>query len=652
MSTPSTRTWERAIEGVLCLGALALASAAVLPGLHVPGWLPPLAEILAALVIALSVWAATGRAALSAFCAGYGTCLGLWTIWAEASRVWDWGVLTAWLLGMIIACPAAGHALAPGRPGPRALPAGEAGGPDPAEEARREEMARFEHMFSKVSCDGVQVLDLSQERAGRVLRLQLPRSGQVTLSTLEAAAQRIEVILQLRPGAVEFETASNSSDIVMRLRETEVLAESARLRPEVRASTINEPFAVGIQEDGSLLKISLRELHLFIGGTTGSGKSNLINVLLAQLSYCVDTLIWVIDMKGGRTAKPWLQAWIEGKADAPAIDWVATTRDEAALMMKAFNDAIITRANSGIGGSKITPSAGMPQIILICDEMASLFGAQRGTRSEVGEGAVTNLKFIKMAEEGVQMARSEAVTSIWATQRGTVDMSGSGTLKSLCKLRLALGAASENELRWVIPDARMSVKVLAAMATTPGIGVAAVGRTASMLSKFFLHDHIDGQCSDGGNDGCVPSCPVYQTAIDVGSIRPRLDPVTAEGLGSAYADRWQRAEHLLRRPVPAGATAVLGPVDTREFEGIIGASFSEDPEKKVNPVRRRVRDLLRSRGVRGATPKWLMDRLAEEDIVEGRDYARETLQRWLSQDREQGLVHSGEFGLWIIGPGD
>lgn len=647
--------WEHAIETVLCLGALVLAGAAIAPHTHMPGWLLPVVEILAASVIALSVWAATGRGALSGFCGGYGLFLGLWTIWAEVSRVWDWGVLTCWLIGMIIACPAAGHALMSARPAIPALPPGRpqqpeaVEGPDPEEVARQEEMAKFEHMFSEIGCTGVQVLDLQQERAGRVLRLQLPRSGQVTVGTLEGSTQKIEVILRLKPGAVEFETADNSSDIVMRLRENDVFAGSARLRAEVRAATINEPFAIGIQEDGSVLKISLRELHLFIGGTTGAGKSNLINVLLAQLSYCVDTLIWVIDMKGGRTARPWLQAWIEGKADAPAIDWVATTRDEAGMMMKAFNDAIDARANSGIGGSKITPSASMPQIILICDEMASLFGAQRGTRTEVGEGAVTNSKFIKLAEEGVQMARSEAVTSIWATQRGTVDMAGSGTLKSLCKLRIALGAATENDLRYVIPDARMAVKALAMMASTPGLGVAAVGRTASMLSKFFWHDHIDGQCSDNGNEGCVASCPVYQTTIEVGSIRPRLDRLTAERLGTAYSDRWQRAEHLLKRR--GGATAVLDVDDPEAFEGIVAGL--EDPERKIHPVRKRIRELLGSRGVQGATPKWLMTRLAEEDILEKRDYARETLQRWLREDAEAGLVHSDEsgFGRWIIGPG-
>jgi hypothetical protein len=127
--------------------------------------------------------------------------------------------------------------------------------------------------------------------------------------------------------------------------------------------------------------------------------------------------------------------------------------------------------------------------------------------------------------------------------------------------------------------------------------------------------------------------------------------MTADALGTAYSERWQRAEHLLKRR-GAGTTAVVDIDDPEAFEGIIKESYGEDEERKLHPVRRRVRALLTSRGVRGATPKWLMDRLAVEDLMEGRDYARETLQRWLREDKEAGLVHSGEFGLWIIGPED
>jgi hypothetical protein len=649
LSHKKRRIWEHAVETVVLLGSLALAAVAVLPGTGLPLWLMPLVEMMLGIVIALSAWASTGRGAISSFIAFFGFCLGLWTLWAEMTRLWDSGVVTAWIIGMIVCAPLSAHAalsgLAPDQPAaPRELTAGA----PPEEEDLQEEMTKFEHMFREVGCSGVQVLGLASERSGRVLRLQLPRSGKITLSTLEGCAGQIAVILRLKPGAVEFSIGEHSGDIILRLREHEVLVESPTLKKELHASTVNEPFAIGVQEDGTVLKISLRELHMYIVGTTGAGKSNLINVILAQLSYCVDTVIWAIDMKGGRTVKAWLQAWCEGNAEAPALDWVATTREEAALMMTAFKKSIETRMNSGIGGSKITPSASMPQIILLCDEMSVLFGGDRGTRKDVGEDAVTNRQFIHMAEEGVQLARSEAVTSIWATQRGTVDFAGSGNLKSLCKLRLALGAATEGDLRYVIPDAHMAQKQLSVMASTPGVGVAAVGRKASMMSKFFLHDHLEGECSENDNEGCVAGCPVYQTTLEVGSIRPRLDKLTADSLGSDYTERWVRAAQqpsLTRMFSGSGRTATaVADVDTSQFEAIV-AGF-EDPESKLHPARKRMRELLAGRGARGATPAQLHQWLADEKIT----VARETVQRWLKDDETQGIVHNPDYSRWKYGP--
>lgn len=664
MSHEKRRMLEHAVESVLLLGALAVAGVALLPGMGVPGWMLPLVWLAAGTIAALSVWAGTGRGALSLTCGALGWWLGAWSIWAEISRIWNYGVLTAWIVSMIVFCPSAIHAVLSGVTPPPKEAARErrAIEGDPDDEAaalaaaeKAAEMAKFSHMLREVGVKDVEITDLTEERSGRKVRMRLPNTGTVTLATLEGVARNIEVILRLRPGGVEFFTGDDSGDVIMKLREHEVLAGAVKLRPEYRAGTVNEPFAVGIQEDGSVLKISLRELHLFLAGTTGAGKSNVINVLLAQLSYCVDTLIWVIDMKGGRTAKPWLQAWIEGKADAPAIDWVATTREEAVLMAQAFRTAVKGRANSGIGGSKIKPKASMPQIIMICDEMAELVGATGGSRSQVGADGTTNSQLLNICENGVQLARSEACSTVWATQRGTNDMAGSGTLKSLCKLRLALGAATASDLQWVIPDARMSQKQLAAMATTPGIGVVAVGSKTSQLSKFFWHDHIEDVCWEEPNDGCVPACPVYQTSIEVGHIRPRLDRGTAEVLGEVYARRWERALEqpalapMFRRGAPAqGATAVAD-VDTSQFDAIVAKSWGQDPEESVNPVRKRMREILAARGVQGATPKVIRDLLAKEGIAEGTDYARETMQRWLREDEVQGIVHQADFGRWVIG---
>jgi S-DNA-T family DNA segregation ATPase FtsK/SpoIIIE len=637
------RTWVHTMEMVLFLGSCAFAAVAVLPGMGVPGWAVPAVALAAGIVTSLSVWSSSGHGPLSFYALVFGLFLAGWAAWAEATKVWNVVTVTAWLIGMIVFAPWGAMAMvAASRPRePRfGLPAA-----DPDAE-KRAEMQRFETMLAEAGQADVRVLDLKEERSGRVLKLALPESGAVTLAGLKSVASRFEVTLRAQPGAVEFTTGAHSGEVIMRVREKYVLNEVRKLPPELRATTVRDPFAIGVQEDGSTLKISLRELHMLMIGTTGSGKSNLINVIIAQLASCVDTVIWVIDMKGGRTVRPWLQAWSEGNTEAPALDWVATTREEAAMMMQAFLHVLDVRMNSQLGGSKITPSASTPQIVLICDETADLLGYNRGRRSQVGEEGTTNTQFLEWAETIVQKARSEACSSIWSAQRGTNDMVGSGTLKSLCKLRMALGASSEDDFRYVIPDARDAQRMMSVMEDSPGVGVAAVRKRSSMLTKFYWLDHIEGQCSEAGNDGCVPACPVYCASVEVGRRRPRLDQMSASQLGPNYAERWQkeRAGHLVQRQ--GGAATAVADVDTTEFEEIMHRGGVKDTKAPVvNPVRVRYRQILEKRGVQGATPKYLLDCLK----MEGMDVARETLQRWLAADAADDLVHSADFGRWVIG---
>ena len=55
--------------------------------------------------------------------------------------------------------------------------------------------------------------------------------------------------------------------------------------------------------------------HALFAGTTGSGKSGGLNVLMGTLAACDDVVIWAIDLKNGMELQPW----------APCIDRLATT---------------------------------------------------------------------------------------------------------------------------------------------------------------------------------------------------------------------------------------------------------------------------------------------------------------------------------------
>lgn len=652
--------------GLAAVAALGLE--AVLPS-GAPGWVLPAVEIIASSGVAVVTWGITGQRAFPAYMCALGGFLGGWSAWAAGTGLWHWDTFGTLLAGMSALVPlgvAAWHK----RQAPPAQPLMITAVPEmiqltPEPDENEVQRDLFATMFAAYGITAgkdpftekdvpVNVTGLTEERWGRQVRIALPKSGKVTVEDFRARARNFEVALEAQEGAVTFETDSVSSEVVMKVRERDGMAGTHQLTPEMRSRTVTEEIVIGFQEDGSYLKVPIREVHLMIVGSTGSGKSNLINVLIAQLASCVDTVIWAIDMKGGRAIKPWFQAWEEGRAGMPPIDWIATTRPEAEMMMNAVIAATEARMTSGIGRSKIKPTASRPQIILVCDEMADLLGDATGpTRTELGDEGKLNTWFVKQGVEVTRKGRSEAVTSIWASQRGTTSAGGSTDMKANIDVRIALKPAQLSELNWIVPDLPdLAGRQLQFLAQTPGVGMMGRGPRASQPTKFLHHDHIEDVCGeDEDNPRCPPGCPVYQSAVGTGPVRPRLDAMTAQALGTGYAQRWVRAQRdgVLKVPAMAlsGGSALHGYGDDRgtdHFEDIVKGL--EDPERDLHPARIRAREFLAGRPD-GASPKIIWDVLDQEGIAP----ARETLQRWLAEDASAGILNHPRYRCWKSGPG-
>jgi hypothetical protein len=655
--------------GLAAVAALGLE--AVLPSTGAPGWVLPASEIIASSGAAVVTWGFTGRKLFPAYMAGLGAFLGGWTAWAGQAGLWHWNTFGTLLSGMAALIPLGVAAWHKRKAAPAPEPLMLSAVPEPvmiAPEPDDNEVQRglFATMFLDYEIFAgtdpftgekvpVRVTELTEERWGRQVRVELPASGKITIEDFRAKARNFDVALKTQDGAVSFEHGNTSSEVIMKVRERDGMAGTATLTPELRARTVNEQFVIGIQEDGSYLKITVRESHIMIIGIMGSGKSNLLNVLVAQLASMVDTVVWMIDMKGGRAGKPWFQAWSDGKAAAPPIDWLATTREEAALMITALRTAVDTRSNSGVGGNKIIPSPGRPQIIFICDEMADLFGESTApTRNELGsDEPKLNSWFQKQGVWLTQHSRSEAATTAWASQRGTNGMSGTGDMKANIDISIALKPKKASDLQYILEDVpHLAARQVSLLTRTPGVGMLARGPHNSQITKFLHHDHIEGVCgTDENNPRCPENCPIYRTEIEVGPVRPRLDAMTARPLGTAYAQRWVRAQRdgVLKVPAMAlsGGSAMHGysgepPAD--EFDSIVKGI--EDPEKIVHPSRTRMREVLSARP-NGASVKVITDILDQEGIA----VTRETVHRWLREDRDAGLAHHPRFRCWMAGPG-
>lgn len=659
----------KAVETLTLAAVAALGVEAILPYTGAPGWVLPWTEVITTSGAALVTWSFTGRKLFPFYLTSLGLFVGAWSAYAGKAGMWHWNVLGLFLAGMGALIPAgvwAWHrrhpkAAAPGPAMLTAVPEPLMLRPEPTENDVQREL--FAGMFADFNIYAgkvpgtdekipVDVTELTSVAWGRQVRIALPRSGEITIDDFEGKKRNLEVALRVQEGAVSFERGAHSGDIVMKIRERDGLAQSTRITPELRPRSVNDEIIIGIQEDGTFLKMPVREIHAMIVGMTGAGKSNLINVIIAQLAACPDTVIWAIDMKGGRAIRPWFQAWEEAKVEAPPIDWLATTREEAELMLNAVNAAIEVRMKSGIGRSKIKPTAGMPQIILITDEMADLFGDAGGFRTELGDQVKSNQWFIRQAGTVTQKGRSEAVATMWASQRGTTSMGGSTDMRANMQVKIALRPSKASEMEWIVPDLpAMAKRQLQYLAKTPGVGIMGLGPHASQPTKFLWHDHIEDVCGeDPDNPVCPPECPVYQSQFDVAPVRPRLDKMTADALGAPYAQRWVRAKRdgILMVPdrVLAGGSAMHGfSGDPSRFEDVI--SGLEDPEEDLHPGQVRMREILSSRGEWGYGVKDIYDKLNDEGIAP----ARETLHRWLNKDMEAGLVHHPGYRRWVTGPG-
>jgi hypothetical protein len=658
--------------GLAAVAALGLE--AVLTEAGAPGWVLPASEILASSGAAVVTWSFTGRKVFPLYMSSLGAFLGGWTAWAGQAGLWHWGTFAPLLAGTAAFIPlgvAAWHKRkAPPAPEPlmlSAVPEPVMIAPEPDDnEIQRELFATMflDHGISAgndpFSGEPVPVLvtELTEERWGRQVRITLPKSGNDTIEDFRAKVKNFEVPLNVQEGAVSFATGATASEVIMKVRERDGMAATATLTPELRATTVNEEFIIGVQEDGSYLRVTVRESHIMIIGIMGSGKSNLLNVLIAQLASMVDTVIWMIDMKGGRAGKPWFQAWSEGKAAAPPIDWLATTRDEAEKMITALRTAVDARSNSGVGMNKIIPSPARPQIIFICDEMADLFGDSTApTRNELGDDPKLNAWFQKQGVWLTQHARSEAVTTAWASQRGTNGMSGTGDMKANIDVSIALKPKKASDLQYILEDVpNFAARQVSLLTRTPGVGMLARGPNNSQITKFLHHDHIERVCgTDEASPRCPDRCPVYRTEVEVGPVRPRLDRMTAQALGSDYAQRWARASRNGVIKVPAmalsGGSAMhgySGGNGSEGFERVLAEGGVTDPDKEPHPGKTRMRSLLAASPYGLSVAKLSMalkDEMGEDAPV------RETIHRWLREDQKAKLVHHPRYRCWMAGDG-
>ncbi len=120
-----------------------------------------------------------------------------------------------------------------------------------------------------------------------------------------------------------------------------------------------------MSEGGQPVTITILRRNVLIGGTTGAGKSGILNIVLAALVACRDVVIWGVDLKGDMELQPWAQCL--GRP-------LATTPDEANALFRDAVTEVNQRAARMAAEGKRTwePTPDDPALLIIVDEYAGL----------------------------------------------------------------------------------------------------------------------------------------------------------------------------------------------------------------------------------------------------------------------------------------
>jgi hypothetical protein len=473
------------------------------------------------------------------------------------------------------------------------------------------EKTGYQRLFGKVDCAGVTVTDIVTTRAGEDVYLELPNN--ITFPLLCESQPRIESARKWRRGSVRFSEGEFAHQAVMHVTLREVLKETIDYPLDWLESppdrTINDPLELGLYESGLPVEILFREISGLVLGVRGSGKSNFMNVFIAELSRCVDVVIWMIDLKGGQAASAWLQPWVAGETKRPVLDWVAVDKSEADIMLSTLQTWIDTRSRKNVGREKVTPSQRTPAIVLVVDELSRLAGLN-AVSSKAGEP--TSASLAARVEDITAAGRSAAIDSLAGTQRGTVTKVGGGDYKANCELRIGTGAVTTADASYIFNDHR-SAKILTRISRIKGACLMELGESDPAPFKTYRLDPERGD--------------IRKIAAQVGDFVPEPEPELIAAGGKGYAERWTRPSQVeYRRQI---ATNSLPADEEEQFFGIVDG-IEGIPEAKISPSRQRMRYYIAERKLLGAS----VDEIYKQLEKEGLKVSKSIIHRWLNWDED------------------
>lgn len=551
-------------EATLAMGALVHLT-------HMP-W-PAVAGAGAAAVLGTGVWAKQmfDHRGVTAFATGTAAASSAWITWAAYDTPWSIGSIAALIGGTFLLGPVYG--VCRWRNSKAAQKEIQARVERAAERAEAKQH-QFVQILADAGCPDITINTAMEgdewnngERkfpAGFSLALNLGKKA----PDVAGLAQRIPEIEKIasgsttypiRPGAIQVAAnplRAHQCELIVPTKD--VLGDTYPMIERVAPWSVNDPLPTAMSVDGTVIKWDCHEdPHGMFAGRTNAGKTTYLNSHIHGTTGAADAVTWLIcGEKPVRGLAPWLQPFLQGKADNPVIDWFAADLYEAWAMTKDAITLIQRRQESAAATGKdrweATPET--PEVFVFIDESPDLLGSTERFPLESPEEDPDNpgkyldytgpyATFAELLLKGIRLGRSEGVHFVFLAQRATVTMLGSegGDTKSQVSYRAGFNASGTIDANAVFNTQTAGINVESL--PQGALYVEMTGSQRPVLAKGLWQSQDD----------------IRRIAVEHAPYCGPIDEWSAETL-TFYPDRWTRPgqQEFLRKLCPNPVRTVPG----------------------------------------------------------------------------------------------
>ncbi|GGM77226.1 hypothetical protein GCM10012275_54820 [Longimycelium tulufanense] len=326
--------------------------------------------------------------------------------------------------------------------------------------------AEWVAILRDVGLGDTRVLEWKETNVGPCIEVELDPDRADTSGTVKSKLREITGLVtrrwktrgvQVTDGAIEVREAGSADTVTFMVRLRNPLAGVVEVPPDEGITTCNEPLWLGLYETGASLEMDLRYRHGIAVGTTGSGKSTYENMIIYQLTRCMDALAWMCGTaKLLELAGPWLTALADGRASRPVIDYVeGQSWESVARMLRVAYVLCKIRETAPRRlyereNNRLLPGRDQPLVHIVIEEADTVLKSP--TLIPVpGETPLTAGQIIMYL---TSKGRQYGIQVELLNQGVTINKMGAlaTEIKGTCTRRAAFSTMTRAEGTWALPD--------------------------------------------------------------------------------------------------------------------------------------------------------------------------------------------------------